>query len=275
MRNIRVAIFGSTASFHELAAQQFYGEEIRITECNSFRASCEKLRDNSVDYAVMAIENSTAGSILPNYNLIEEFGLHIIAERYLQIELHLLALDGVKLNEINCIQSHPMALAQCSVFLAQHPHVRLIEHSDTASAVREIREKNLRTTAAIGNELSSLIYNVPVLKPAIHNSRKNYTRFLLLSKGQGKASQPDKATVCFRLKHETGMLADVLAVFKKNKVSLSKIQSVPVPGKPNEYSFHTDLEWRDYDLYRKAIKSIRKSTSSLSVLGEYMKSPMN
>jgi prephenate dehydratase len=275
MRNIRVAIFGSTASFHELAAQQFYGEEIRITECNSFRGSCEKLRDNSVDYAVMAIENSTAGSILPNYNLIEEFGLHIIGERYLQIELHLLALEGVKLNEIECIQSHPMALAQCSVFLAKHPHIRLIEHSDTASAVKEIRERNLHTTAAIGNELSSLIYNVPILKPSVHNTRKNYTRFLLLSKGQGKATQPDKATVCFRLKHETGSLCDVLAVFKRNNVSLSKIQSVPVPGKPNEYSFHTDLEWSDYDLYRKAIKSIRKNTSSLSVLGEYMKSTLN
>ncbi len=275
MRNIRVAIFGSTASFHELAAQQFYGEEIRTTECTSFRMCCDKLLDNSVDYAVMAIENSLAGSILPNYNLIEEFGLHIIGERYLQIELHLLALEGVKLNEIETVQSHPMALAQCSVFLAKHPHIRIVEHADTASAVRDIREKNQRTTAAIGNELSSLIYNVPVLKSSIHNSRKNYTRFLLLSKGIGKPAQPDKASVCFRLKHETGSLCDVLSVFKKNRVSLSKIQSVPVPGKPNEYSFHTDLEWSDYDLYRKAIKSIRKSTSSLSVLGEYMKSKMN
>jgi prephenate dehydratase len=275
MRNIRVAIFGSATSFHELAAQQFYGEDIRITECSSFRMCCDKLIDNSVDYAVMAIENSTAGSILPNYTLIEEFGLHIIGERYLQVQLHLLAQQGVKLSEIECIQSHPMALAQCSVFLSKHPNIRVIEHTDTASAVREIREKNLKTTAAIGNELSSLIYNVPVLKSSIHNVRKNYTRFLLLSKGIGKPAQPDKASVCFRLKHETGNLCDVLTVFKKNRVSLSKIQSVPVPGKPNEYSFHTDLEWSDYELYRKAIKTLRKNTSSLSVLGEYMKSSLN
>ncbi len=275
MRNFKVAIFGTVASYHDLAAQKFYGQEVDIIECFTFRQCCEILKRNDADYAVMAIENSLAGSILSNYNLIEEYKLRIIGEQYLKIELNLLSLEGVKMEEIEYIHSHPMALAQCSAFLLKYPHVKIVEQGDTASCVKNIREKNLRNTAAIANELSSVVYNVPILFSNIENNTQNFTRFIILSKGDSKPESPNKASVCFRLKHEVGSLADVLSVLKKNGVTLSKIQSVPVFGQPQEYSFHTDLEWNEYSGFQKAIKKIKNSTSSLSVLGEYLKATIN
>jgi prephenate dehydratase len=274
MRNFKVAIFGTAASYHDLAAQKFYGQEVEIVECFTFRQCCEMLKSNDADYAVMAIENSLVGSILSNYNLIDEYQLRIIGEQYLKIGLNLLALEDVKMEEVEFIHSHPMALAQCSNFLIKYPQIKIIEQGDTASCVKNIRDKNLRNTAAIANQLASAIYNVPVLFANIENNQQNFTRFIILSKGDSKPENPNKASVCFRLKHEVGSLADVLSVLKKNGVSLSKIQSVPVFGEPQEYSFHTDLEWRDYENFQKAIKKIKNSTSTFSVLGEYVKATL-
>lgn len=271
MRNFKVAIFGTAASYHDLAAQKFYGQEVGIIECFTFQKCCEMVKSNDADYAVMAIENSLAGSILSNYNLIEKYQLRIIGEQYLKIELNLLVLEGVKMEEVEFIHSHPMALAQCSSFLANYPHIKIIEQGDTASCVKNIRDKDLRNSGAIANQLASVMYNVPVLFSNIENNKQNFTRFIILSKGDSKPDNPNKASVCFRLKHEVGSLADILGVLKRNGVSLSKIQSVPVLGEPQEYSFHTDLEWLDYQNFQKAMKKIKNSTSSLSVLGEYIK----
>lgn len=275
MRNFKVAIYGTAASYHDLAAQKFYGQEVDIVECSTFRQCCEMLASNHADYAVMAIENTLAGSILANYNLIYEFGLRIIGEQYLKIELHLLALEGVRIENIGFIYSHNMALAQCRDFIARHPHIRIIERGDTASCVREIRENILRDTAAIGSELASRVYHVPVLCRDIGNSPENHTRFMILSKGEMKPENPNKASVCFRLRHEVGSLVDVLSVLKRNNVNLSKIQSVPVTGQPDQFIFHTDLEWDYYENFSKALKKIRRSTSGFTVLGEYIKAGLN
>jgi prephenate dehydratase len=275
MRNFKVAIFGTAASYHDMAAQKFYGQEVNVIECFTFRQCCDMLHNNDADYAVMAIENSIAGSILANYNLIDEYKLRIIGEQYLRIELNLLALKGVKMEEIEYIHSHPMALAQCSSFLADHPNVKVIESGDTASCVKNISEKKLKNTAAIANELASKVYGVPVMYSNIENNKQNFTRFIILSKGDLKPENPNKASVCFRLKHEIGTLADILNVLKRNGVSLSKIQSIPVFGKPEEYSFHTDLEWEEYERFQKALKKIKRSTETFSVLGEYIKATMN
>ena len=274
MRNFKVAIFGTAASYHDLAAQKFYGQEVDIVECFTFRQCCEMLKNNDTDYAVMAIENSLAGSILSNYNLIDEYRLRIIGEQYLKIELNLVALEGVKMEDIEYIHSHPMALAQCSNFLIKYPHIKIIEEGDTASCVKNIRNKNLKNTAAVANQLASVVYNVPVLFSNIENNQQNFTRFIVLSKGDSKPENPNKASICFRLKHEVGSLADVLSVLKKNGISLSKIKSVPVFGEPKEYSFHADLEWQDYGNFQKGIKKIMNSTSTLSVLGEYIKATL-
>lgn len=271
MRNFKVAIFGTAASYHDLAAQKFYGQEVDTIECFTFRQCCELVKNNHADYAVMAIENSIAGSILSNYNLIEEYQLRIIGEQYLKIELNLLALEGVKMEDIKYIHSHPMALAQCTEFLLKYPQITIVEEGDTASCVKKIKELNLRNSAAIANELSSMVYGVPILFSNIENNKQNFTRFIILSKGDSKPEHPNKASVCFRLKHEVGSLSDVLNVLKRNGVSLSKIQSVPIVGEPQEYSFHADLEWMQHSDFQKALKKIKVSTSSLSVLGEYLK----
>lgn len=271
MRNFKVAIFGTAASYHDLAAQKFYGKEVEVIECNTFRKCCEMIQCNDADYAVMAIENSLAGSILSNYNLISEFQLRIIGEQYIKIELHLLAMQGVSLNEIEYIHSHPMALAQCQEFISKLPHIKIIEQGDTASCVKNIREMNLRNTAGVGNELASILYGVPVLVSNIESNSNNYTRFIILSKGDLKPEHPNKASLCFKLKHEVGSLADVLGTLKRNGITLSKIQSVPVMGELDRYSFHSDVEWDDLEAYRKAIKKIKKVTVEFSVLGEYKK----
>jgi prephenate dehydratase len=161
MRNFKVAIFGTAASYHDLAAQKFYGQDVDIVECGTFRQCCDMLKQNHADYAVMAIENSLAGSILTNYNLIDEYQFRIIGEQYLRIELNLLALEGVKMEEIEFVHSHPMALAQCTNFLAKYPHIKIVEQGDTASCVKNIYNKNLRNTAALANKMASEKYHVP------------------------------------------------------------------------------------------------------------------
>ncbi len=275
MRNFKVAIFGTAASYHDLAAKKFYGQDVDIVECGTFRQCCDMLKQNHADYAVMAIENSLAGSILTNYNLIDEYQFRIIGEQYLKIELNLLALEGVKMEEIEYIHSHPMALAQCTNFLAQYPHIKIVEQGDTASCVKNISTKDLKNTAAIANRLASERYEVPILFSNIENNKQNFTRFIILSKGDAKPEKPNKASVCFRLRHEVGCLVEVLNVFKQNRISLSKIQSVPVMGHPNEYSFHTDVEWIEYQHFKEAIQTIKNETNTFSVLGEYVKASIS
>jgi len=271
MRKFKVAIFGAAASYHDMAAQKFYGEDVDSIESHTFRECCEKLNSNVVDYAIMAIENSVAGSILSNYNLVDEYKLRIIGEQYLKIELHLLALQGVKMEAIRFVHSHPMALAQCSNFLQNYPDIKIIEEGDTASCVKNISDKNLLNTAAISNEYASKLYNVPKLFSNIENIKHNFTRFMILSKGDLQPENPNKASISFRLKHKVGSLADVLKVFQECGVNLSKIQSVPVYDQTSQYSFHVDLEWDNYEDYINSLKKIENLTISIFILGEYVK----
>ena len=271
MRNFKVAIYGTAASYHDVAAQKFYGQEVDIVECGSFRQCCEKLRSNDADYAVMAIENSLAGSILSNYDLIRTFGLRIIGEQYLKIELHLVAKKGSFKKDLVKIYSHPMALAQCTDFIRMNPSLKFIEAGDTANCVKNILEKDNSDSAAIAGEAAALKYGAEIIERNIGNIPVNHTRFVILAKNNMSHSDPDKASVCFRLPHEVGSLADVLAALKRNGVNVSKIQSVPVPGEPEQYTFHTDLEWIDHNNYLKAIKNIKRNTTELTILGEYRK----
>jgi prephenate dehydratase len=272
MRNFKVAIYGTAASYHDLAAQKFYGEEIEIVECNTFRQTCETLQSNRADYAVLAVENSLAGSILANYTLMEEYKLRIIGEQCVSVNFNLITLNETKLSDIEFIHSHPMAFAQCSKFLLSMAHAKIIEQGDTSSCVKNIKQNNLKNTAAIAGDLAAQHHNMKVLKSNIQNPGVNYTRFMVLSKGDSIPYNPDKASICFKLRDKPGALSDVLAVMKKNKVNISKIQSVPDLKNTNEYVFHTDVEWDLYTDYEKAIKKIKKVTTNFSVLGEYVKS---
>jgi prephenate dehydratase len=266
----KIAVQGIIGSFHEDAASKYFDEKIEVVECKSFTSVCEFVDTDKVDYAVMAIENSIAGSLLKNYQLIRDYHLRIIGEIYLHIQMNLMVFPGVKPSDISDIYSHPIAIQQCIEYIEKYyPNVELHEGIDTAGAAKYISEEKLMNAAAIGNLRSAQLYNLEILETGIETNKKNYTRFLILSKHGNPAEDANKASLCFEVGHFYGSLARVLNVFADNKINLSKIQSVPIIGKPNEYTFHVDIEWEKLENYDKALHQVLKNVSSLAVLGEY------
>lgn len=272
MHKKRVAIQGIRASFHEEAAFKFFGTDIETVECNSFKQTCEALKNKQADYVVMAIENSIAGSLLPNYTLLRDYHFPIVGEVYLPIQLHLLALPGVKFEDVKYVQSHPIAIRQCIDFLDEYPHLQIIESSDTAACAKKIREEQLTDTVAIANQLAAKLYNLDTLKQRIESNKKNYTRFLILNDKKGAVSEvANKASLCFQVGNDVGALAKVLNAFADQQVNLSKIQSMPVLGKRNEYNFYVDIEWNEQSDYDDAIRQVLKYTINFTIMGEYQR----
>ena len=272
----RVAIQGIVGSFHEDAALKFFNDKIEVVECKTFTNVCEVIDTDKVDLAVMAIENSIAGSILKNYQLIRDYHLRIIGEIYLHIQQNMLVNPGTKPEQITDIYSHPVAIEQCAEYLEKYyPNVEKHENIDTAAAAKLVRDKGLSHLAAIGNLRSAKLYGLEVLETGIETNKKNYTRFLILSKHGNKTDGTNKASICFEVGHFHGALARVLNTFAENQINLTKIQSVPIIGKPNEYTFHVDVEWEDPAKYDKAIHQVLKGASSLSILGEYERGEIN
>jgi prephenate dehydratase len=266
----KIALQGIAGSFHEDAAKCYFNEEIEVVECKSFTRVCELMDSDQVDIAVMAIENSIAGSILNNYQLIRDFHLKIIGEIYLHIELNLMVPSGMTKDEITDIYSHAMALKQCAEYLEKNfPDAELHESSDTAESARFIAHLHPPGSASIGNQRSADLYGLQIIDYGIETNRKNYTRFLILSKHANRSEGANKASICFEVGHFYGSLAKVLNTFAENMINLTKIQSVPIIGKPNEYTFHVDIEWESLENYERAIHQVLKSVSSLSILGEY------
>ncbi len=266
----RIAVQGIVGSFHEEAALKYFNEKVEVVECQSFTSVCEMVDTDQVDYAVMAIENSIAGSLLKNYQLIRDYHLRIIGEIYLHIQMNLMVVPGVKPKDITDIYSHPVALQQCVEYLEKYfPKVELHEGLDTAAAAKLISEERPQNAAAIGNLRSAELYKLNILETGIETNKKNYTRFLILSKHGNPTEKANKASLCFEVGHFYGSLARVLNVFGENEINLAKIQSVPVIGKPNEYTIHVDIEWEKSQNYDKALHQVLKSVSSLAILGEY------
>jgi prephenate dehydratase len=266
----RIAVQGIVGSFHEDAALKYFNEKVKVVECKSFTSVCDLVDTDKVDYAVMAIENSIAGSLLKNYQLIRDYHLKIIGEIYLHIQMNLMAIEGVKPADITDIYSHPIALQQCMEYLEKYfPNVELHEGIDTAGAAKFISETRPLNAAAIGNLRSAELYKLQVLETGIESNKKNYTRFLILAKHGNPTDKANKASLCFEVGHFYGSLARVLNVFAENEINLTKIQSVPIIGKPNEYTFHVDVEWDTLENYERAIYQVLKSVSSLAILGEY------
>jgi prephenate dehydratase len=268
---LKIAIQGISTCFHEVAARTYFDESIEPVECLTFHKLCESLKKRESDFAMMAIENTIAGSILPNYFLLQEFRFSIVGEIYLPIHLHLLAYPGVKLEEIKTVESHPMAIRQCYDFLHKLNGVELRESDDTAISARKVSEKKLKATAAIANEFAAKKFGLEILERRIETHKKNFTRFLVLSRASESKEESNKASLCFEVLNEVGSLADVLTVFKTNQINLSKIQSIPVIGKPSEYSIHIDVEWNERRNYEDALRQVERRTHNLSVLGEYKK----
>lgn len=268
-RKLKIAIQGIATSFHEVAAQTYFGDSIESVECLSFHALCESLKKAEADFAVMAIENSIAGSILPNYFLLQEYHFSIIGEVYLPIHMHLLALPGVKMSDIRSVESHPMAIRQCNDFLFRLKNVEIRESDDTAVSARKVKENKLTNTAAIANEHAAKKFGLHILEKRIETNKKNFTRFLILAKGRQTAQNSNKASLCFEVANEVGSLAEALMTLKNNLINLTKIQSIPIVGKPSEYSIHIDIEWTKRRNYDNAMQEMLRQVRNLNVLGEY------
>lgn len=266
----RIAVQGIAGSFHEDAAVKYFNEKIEVIECKSFTSVCELIDSDQVNFAVMAIENSIAGSLLKNYQLIRDYHLRIIGEIYLHIQMNLMVSPGVKKEDITDIYSHPVAFQQCVEYIEKYfPDVKLHEGLDTAAAAKMMATEKPKNAAAIANMRSAEMYKLEILETGIETNKKNYTRFLILSKHGNPTKGTNKASICFEVGHFYGALASVLDIFAKNKINLNKIQSVPILGRPNEYTIHADIEWEDPENYDRAIHQVLKSASSLSILGEY------
>ncbi|NIG57284.1 prephenate dehydratase [Chitinophaga sp. Cy-1792] len=270
---MKIAIQGFEGCFHQVAAQSYFGKNTEIECCGSFAELVRKVKQQpDVDAGIMAIENSIAGSILPNYSLIKNSGLHVTGEIYLQINQHLMVLPGQTMEDIREVHSHPMALLQCMDFLEKYPHIKLVETEDTALSAKHVRHKKLKSTAAIAGKLAAEIFELDIIAPNIHTNKNNYTRFLAVSKTPVEtAPDANKASVYFQTSHERGSLAEVLTRIANAGINLSKLQSFPIPAKVWNYYFHADMEFDNLDHFQQALKEIEQHTEHLKVLGIYKK----
>ena len=267
----RISIQGYEGSFHQMAAQQFFGKNIDVIPCNTFReviklASSKKESDGGV----MAIENSIAGSILANYNLLQRSNLVITGEVYLQIRQNLLVNRGVGIGDIREVHSHPMAIQQCFDFLDKHDW-KLVETEDTALSAKHVHQHKSKHIAAIASKLAAELFDLDVLAPNIHTLKNNYTRFLILKREEAaqKIDGADKASVSFHTDHSRGSLAKVLARIAEDGINLSKLQSFPIPDTNFKYSFHADMEFEHTNQFEKVIEHIKPLTEYLKIYGVY------
>ncbi|MCW3090802.1 MAG: chorismate mutase [Ferruginibacter sp.] len=269
----KVAIQGFEGSFHQEAARVFFGKAVEVICCTTFR-EVVKIAGNKKesDGGVMAIENSIAGSILPNYNLLQKSNLTIVGEVYLQIRQNLMVNPGVQLEDIREVHSHPMAIQQCFGFLDKY-NWKLVETEDTALSAKNIHQHHSKHIAAIASKLAAEIYQLNMIAPNIHTLKNNYTRFLILQREEApvEIDGADKASINFHTDHSKGSLAKVLTKIAETGINLSKLQSFPIPGSDWKYSFHADVEFEGREQFFTMIRAIEKLTEALKIYGVYKK----
>ena len=270
-KKLNIGIQGIKGSYHHIASESYFNENFNLRECLTFDHLVNEIEKSEIDMGVMAIENSIAGSIIPNYALIDQNNLLIVGEVYFKINHNLMALNGQNINQINEVFSHPMALLQCKSFFSEYPHIRLVESDDTAYEARRISKNNLKGVAAIASIEAAKYYNLNVLFKSIQTIKNNITRFVIIQK---RTNQPiidniNKASLKFILDDKRGSLAAVLNAMSDCKLNLTKIQSLPVIEKPGKYSFFVDLIFDDINNYLKAKKILSIMASHFKVLGEY------
>jgi prephenate dehydratase len=267
----KIAIQGIKGSFHHQVAQEYFCQEVNVDECLSFEELVSSLLSGKSDQAIMAIENSIAGPIIPNYALIDKNNLHIIGEHYLNIHQNFMALKGQNIEDIQEVHSHPMALLQCMEFLKKYPTIKLVEDKDTAETARRIHQKQLKGIAAIASKTASELYDLEILFPEIQTINNNMTRFVILKKENSFVSEKEinRASIKFELDHKRGSLAAVLNVMSDCKLNLTKIQSLPKIETPWKYSFFVDVTFEDYEDYAKAKALLGIMAEYFKVLGEY------
>jgi prephenate dehydratase len=273
-----VAIQGIAGSFHDEAAAQYFPHGYVPIPCETFRDMFILLKKRKVKRAVMAIENTVAGTILPNYALLRTSEMAIVGEVYLAIRQNLMCLPGQKLEQIREVHSHPMAIQQCQAYFEKHPDMRLVETSDTAASASWIAEHHKRGFGAIASKRAAHLFGLQILAAGIETDKRNFTRFLVLvnrSELNGTASPPDKATLAFHVPHTRGSLARILTILADEGCNLTKIQSLPVLGREWEYYMHVDLEFESADHYHAALQAITPNVHELTILGEYPRGRKN
>lgn len=263
-----VSIQGFEGSFHQIAARQFFGKEIGMRPCATFREVVETTKNGETAASVMAIENSIAGSILANYNLLHKSGLSIAGEVYLPIKQHLLVNPGVKLEDIKEVHSHPIAILQCMEFLTKY-NWKLVETEDTALSAKHIHQRKSKHIAGIAGKLAAELFNLETVAENIHTEKNNYTRFLILQKRAIDRPDADKASLSFHTDHSRGSLARALTCIADGGINLSKLQSFPIPSNAWKYNFHADLEFDSMEKFNEVMKNLEPVTEAIKIYGVY------
>lgn len=273
---MQVAIQGIVGSFHDIAAHQYFNtdEHIELICCETFEDVFRAIRDNDGCLGLMAIENTIAGSLLQNYELLRENNTTIIGEHKLHIEHSIMCLPEDDWSTLTEVNSHPVALMQCRTYLKQHPSLKVVEAEDTAGSAEMISRKRLRGHAAICHAGAAPLYGMKVLENSIEDNKHNFTRFLVLSDSwtadrYRNPSKTNKSSIVFALPHEEGSLSKILTILSFYRINLTKIQSLPIIGREWEYLFYVDVAYDDYIRYRQSIDAVRPLTKELRILGEY------
>lgn len=271
----RVAIQGVPGCYHDIAAHKYFdGEEIELVCCSTFKSLIEALRKDSDTLGIMAIENTIAGSLLQNNELIKQSGSVIIGEYKLRISHSLVCLPDENWSDISEINSHPIALMQCREFLESHPKIKVVETEDTAQSAQDIKEQNLKGHAAICSKYAAKIYGMKILESGIETNKHNFTRFLILADKWNaedflRSNNANKSSIVFTLPSTEGSLSQVLSIFSFYKINLTKIQSLPIIGREWEYQFYVDLTFNDYLRYKQSLDAVAPLIKEFKILGEY------
>jgi len=266
-----VAIQGVKGSFHHIVSQEFFNTPVDVIECMTFDKVVDDLISKACDAAIMALENSIAGSIIPNYALINKYDLQIVGEHYLDIQHNLMALPNQSIVDIKEVYSHPMALLQCKEFFKLHPHIKLVEDKDTAEVAQRIQNKQLKGVGAIASVTAAKIFELDILAHSIQTIKENETRFVIVRRSDAKVPEHEinKASMKFEANHKRGSLATILNVMSDCKLNLTKIQSLPIVETPWKYAFFVDVTFKNYEDFKKAKSIIDIMGEEFKVLGEY------
>lgn len=274
----KVAIQGLEGSYHDIATREFFkDEEIELICCNTFNEVFSAIASESKTIALVAIENTIAGSLLHNYELLRDSGTVIVGEQKLRIAHCVCCLPDEDWQDLKEVHSHPVALAQCETFLQRHPELKAVQAEDTALSAKEIMEKQLHGHAAICSTRAAKMYGMRILQENVETNKHNFTRFLVVAdrwradelKAEGIGQQVNKANIVFSLPHQEGSLSQILSIFTFYRINLTKIQSLPIIGREWEYMFYVDVTFDDYTRFRQSIDAVRPLTKELSILGEY------
>lgn len=271
----RVAIQGFAGSFHEEAARRYYGgnfaEMPRIVECSTFDGLYKAMEQGVADCAIMAIENTISGGLLPNFELLRKYRQKIKGEIYLHIHQNLMALPGQKLEDIREVRSHYMAINQTREFFETRcPWMRMVEAEDTAKSAADLAEQKLMGVGAVASKLAAQMYGLEILEPEIETFKTNFTRFLILDDAiEVPQDRINKASICFTLPHKPGSLAHILTILSFYDMNLTRVQSLPIPGRQWQYFFYIDIRFEDYERYQQALSAVRPLIDDINILGEY------